>query len=189
MTVTAPEAPAVKETVYDLTISTTTDTVIKGEDITLDMAIKNKGNDPLRSKTIKIYQHTKQTTQPQKGTPVHTAVTGGIFGGETNFKKATVTAPSVSQQKIYYYYLCVEDGCSKPVAVTVNITGQDTVPEVPEEKPEDKPSTSFPETPKCGHRPTRRIAMGGDAIWSQTVGETDMSTRLRDNYPRRHSNE
>ena len=128
--------------------------------ITVQAKITNTGTAPAETETVRIYRHVRKTNNPKTGGTRErgTAATGTLLTGNAVTVTSTHTAPTVSETKRYYYYVCVDpltdeqntdDNCSRtPAEVVVRV------------KPED----TGPPYENCLFPPERSTPMGGDVM-------------------------
>ena len=128
--------------------------------ITVQAKITNTGTAPAETETVQIYRHVRKTNNPKTGGTRErgTAATGTLATGNAVTVTSTHTAPTVSETKRYYYYVCVDtlpeeqntnNNCSPtPAEVVVRV------------KPEDP----GPPYENCHFAPERSTPMGGDAM-------------------------
>ena len=128
--------------------------------ITVQAKITNTGTAPAETETVRIYRHVRKTNNPKTGGTREqgTAATGTLATGNAVTITSTHTAPTVSETKRYYYYVCVDtlpdeqntdNNCSPtPAEVVVRVKSEDPGP----------PYES------CFHAPERSTPMGGDAM-------------------------
>ena len=114
-------------TVESVTASPTP--VASGDPVLLQVTLVNDG-DATGSQSVRVYRHTARTTEPTAGTRVGSATTGSLAAGASVTKSIAVTAPTVSSETTYFYYVCTADHCSEtPAEVVVR----------PESEPEQGP--------------------------------------------------
>ena len=154
-----PEEP----TYPDLSVTDTTATPLSLQSsyiITVQAKITNTGTAPAETETVRIYRHVRKTNNPKTGGTQErgTAATGTLATKKAVTITSTHTAPTVSETKRYYYYVCVDtlpdeqntnNNCSRtPAEVVVRV------------KPEDP----GPPYESCFDIPERSTPMGGDAM-------------------------
>ena len=78
--------------------------------ITVQAKITNTGTAPAETETVRIYRHVRKTNNPKTGGTRErgTAATGTLATGKAVTITSTHTAPTVSETKRYYYYVCVD---------------------------------------------------------------------------------
>ena len=119
----------------NLTIQATAtpQTATSGDRITLRATIRNTGTASATPQTITAYRHTRTTQNPRTGTAVGTATTGTLQPSATATRTIRITAPTVSTQTTYHYYVCIATACAS-VQVTVQpetvVEPDITLPEV-----------------------------------------------------------
>ena len=131
-----PEEP----TYPDLSVTDTTATPRSLQSsyiITVQAKITNTGTAPAETETVRIYRHVRKTNNPKTGGTREqgTAATGTLATGNAVTITSTHTAPTVSETKRYYYYVCVDtlpdeqntdNNCSRtPAEVVVRVKPED----------------------------------------------------------------
>ena len=174
-----------------------------GADVTLRFTIRNTGVADATSENIIIYRHRTKTTDPKTGgTFIGTGMTSGALAADASVTKSTtVTAPSVSSDTVFHYYVCVntaededrtENNCAEnPATITVTAPVSETpvTDDQDDQKTDDKtsddvvvggtrnkkqyPEKSYPKPPyrDCYLSPNRTHVMGGDAVVPQRIDE------------------
>ena len=120
-------------------VSVDKDTVDGGGTVKLKYAVKNTGIAAIRNSVVSVYRHDNETDTPATGEPVTTSTRAHIGARGGYGTAVTVRTPSVPEDTVVYYYVCVSSAdtehCGDPVTVTVKKT------EVPAETPEEMPET------------------------------------------------
>ena len=128
--------------------------------ITVQAKITNTGTAPAETETVRIYRHVRKTNNPKTGGTRErgTAATGTLATGNAVTITSTHTAPTVSETKRYYYYVCVD-----PLTDEQN-TDNNCSPTPAEVVVRVKPEDPGPPYENCYHSPERSTPMGGDAM-------------------------
>ena len=122
----------------NLTVASVTaspSSVASGDGVTVRATIRNDGNASASSETVRVYRHRSATTDPTSGTLVGSATTGTLAAGASTTASVRITAPTVTEQTTYYYYVCTDDACAsdqvivtpKEVTKTPEVMGGDAI--------------------------------------------------------------
>ena len=146
-------------TVASVTASPTA--VASGDQVLLQVSIVNDGDATASSQSVRVYRHTARTTNPTAGTRVGGATTGSLAAGVSVTKSIAVTAPTVSVETTYFYYVCLPTACAH-AQVTVN----------PEEAGSEEEETGTPNlTIQTSATPTT-VTSGDSVVIRTTVRNT-----------------
>ena len=104
--------------------------------ITVRTTVQNSGALPGNSQQIRVYRHTRTTTNPTAGAFVGNVATGTVRAGASVTRTVTDWVPTVTTATTYYYYACVDatfreqntdNNCAQtPATITVQPASQET---------------------------------------------------------------
>ena len=117
--VPAPGAVILEGNLTVESVSASPTAVASGDQVLLQVSIVNDGDATASSQSVRVYRHTARTTNPTAGTRVGGATTGSLAAGASVTKSIAVTAPTVSVETTYHYYVCLPTACAH-AQVTVN---------------------------------------------------------------------
>lgn len=170
-----------------------------GASVQVRYSVKNAGTASASQGNVSVYRHFSKTDTPATGGErVSTfAMQSSLAPGAGFDRAANIRTPSVSEDTVVYYYVCVDaadgeeqtdDNCGDPVTVTVKAEVTTPDPETPVETPVETPADdneqvvvntpandytepSYPKPPyeSCYHAPERKHVMAGDSMLPQPL--------------------